>query len=189
MNYLSSIPSIDLFPFVRVVKVLYGDHPFLHSVSVYFQGCDAFSKCVGCHNPETWEFEETFKVEFQHLLKIVNQKLELLLSRQAVVSLALLGGEPLSKRNRESAYLLAKYVKERYKERVKIILYTWRTPKDLLEIDIPLDHFDEFVLGKYEKKYHTGSFPASSNQIYIAKEELFSILEVLKKGEVEICQH
>lgn len=188
MLSLSSPSSIKLYPLVRVVKTLYGDHPSLPSISVYFQGCDAFPKCIGCHNPETWDFDESFKVDFSHLFNTVVQKLELLLTKHSVVSLALLGGEPLSERNRESAYLLAKHVKEKYKERVKVIVYTWRMPVDLLNVNVPLDYFDEFVLGRYMKKYHTGSFPASANQMYITKDELFSVLEDLKKGEEKVCQ-
>ncbi len=156
-------------PLVHTVKVLYGDHPYLPSVSIYFQGCDAFPKCAGCHNPETWDFDESFQVDFEHLLKTVIKKLELLLEKYPQVALAFLGGEPLSDRNRKSAYLIAKFVKEKFEDRVLTILYTWRMPEDLVIIDIPLDYFDEFVMGRYIKELHQDGFPASSNQIYFSR--------------------
>lgn len=156
-------------PLVHTVKVLYGDHPYLPSVSIYFQGCDAFPKCAGCHNPETWDFDESFQINFDHLLATVVQKIELLLNKYPQVALAFLGGEPLSVRNRRSAYLIAKFVKEKFEDKVLTIVYTWRMPEDLTKIDIPLDYFDEFVMGRYIKELHQNGFPASSNQIYFSR--------------------
>ncbi|ANE42159.1 ribonucleoside-triphosphate reductase [Fervidobacterium sp. SC_NGM5_O18] len=167
-----------------------GDHPSLPSVSVYFQGCDAYPKCLGCHNPETWDFDEKFAVDFSHLVQHVVAKLDVLLNVYDKVALVLLGGEPLSPRNRKYAYILARVVKEVFQEKVVVLVYSWRTPKDLLELDVPLDYFDEYVLGRYLQKYHRDGFPASANQLYLTKEELKQIFETLKinnqmkKGEV-----
>jgi len=119
------------------------------------------------------------------------EKLDILLTRYPQVSLALLGGEPLSMRNRTSAYKLAKRVKETYQNKVFTLLYTWRLPKDLLTVDIPLEYFDGFVMGKYMHKYAKQGFPASKNQIYMSSEQLADILTILstasatceKKGE------
>ncbi|MEJ5258048.1 MAG: 4Fe-4S cluster-binding domain-containing protein [Fervidobacterium sp.] len=166
-------------PLLRVVRVLYGDHPELPSVSVYFQGCDAFPKCAGCHNPETWEFNEDFSVDFESLKEHVISKLQTLLKTYEKVSLALLGGEPLSFRNRRYCYLLAKEVKETFGDKVVVIVYSWRTPKELLNMNIPLSYFDEFVLGRYNHKYHRNGFPASANQLYLNKEQLIQILQII----------
>ncbi len=177
-------------PLLRVVRVMQGDHPSLPSVSVYFQGCDAYPKCLGCHNPETWNFDEKFAVDFSHLVQHVVAKLDALLNVYDKVALVLLGGEPLSSRNRKYAYILARVVKEVFQEKVVVLVYSWRTPKDLLELDVPLDYFDEYVLGRYLQKYHRDGFPASANQLYLTKEELKQIFETLKinkqmkKGEV-----
>uniref|UniRef100_A0A7C4W4T2 4Fe-4S cluster-binding domain-containing protein n=1 Tax=Fervidobacterium pennivorans TaxID=93466 RepID=A0A7C4W4T2_FERPE len=177
-------------PLLRVVRVMQGDHPSLPSVSVYFQGCDAYPKCLGCHNPETWDFDEKFAIDFSHLVRHVVAKLDVLLNVYDKVALVLLGGEPLSPRNRKYAYILARVVKEVFQEKVVVLVYSWRTPKDLLELDVPLDYFDEYVLGRYLQKYHRDGFPASANQLYLTKEELKQIFETLKinnqmkKGEV-----
>lgn len=167
-------------PLLRVVRVMQGDHPSLPSVSVYFQGCDAYPKCLGCHNPETWDFDEKFAVDFSHLVQHVVAKLDVLLNVYDKVALVLLGGEPLSPRNRKYAYILARVVKEVFQEKVVVLVYSWRTPKDLLELDVPLDYFDEYVLGRYLQKYHRDGFPASANQLYLTKEELKQIFETLK---------
>lgn len=168
-------------PLVRVVRVFYGDHPSLPSVSVYFQGCDASPKCIGCHNPETWAFDSSYQIDLLYLLEKVIEKLKFLLTKNEKVALALLGGEPLSEKNKESAYLVAKAVKEHFNDRVTTILYTWRTPRQLLKINIPLDYFDEFVLGKYRAEYFTDRFPASKNQLYINKKKLNVLLAILRK--------
>lgn len=168
-------------PLVRVVRVFYGDHPDLPSVSIYFQGCDASPKCIGCHNPETWDFDSSYQIDLLYLLEKVIEKLNFLLTKNKKVALALLGGEPLSEKIKGSAYLVAKAVKERFKDRVTTIVYTWRTPRQLLRINIPLDYFDEFVLGKYKFEYRTDRFPASKNQLYINKKKLNILLATLMK--------
>ena len=38
-------------------------------VSVWFQGCPY--KCRGCHNPETWDFNGGYEIEYAELEKIV----------------------------------------------------------------------------------------------------------------------
>ncbi|HOM74855.1 MAG TPA: 4Fe-4S cluster-binding domain-containing protein [Fervidobacterium sp.] len=139
MSQILPLPKVS--PLVRAVKVLYGDHPELPSVSVYFQDCDATPKCFGCHNLETWTFSNDFSVDFDYLKSKVLEKLGILLAKYPRASLALLGGEPLSMHNRVFAYKLAKVVKERYQDKVVTILYTWRLPKDLLDMDIPLEYF------------------------------------------------
>ncbi|MGB4263109.1 MAG: 4Fe-4S cluster-binding domain-containing protein [Fervidobacterium sp.] len=179
MSQILPLPKVS--PLVRAVKVLYGDHPELPSVSVYFQGCDATPKCFNCHNPETWTFSSDFSVDFDYLESKVLEKLGILFSRYPRASLALLGGEPLSMHNRVFAYKLAKVVKERYQDRVVTILYTWRLPKDLLDMDIPLEYFDEFVMGRYMREYAKEGFPASKNQIYLDSVSVLTIIDSLKK--------
>ncbi|MFN6991124.1 MAG: 4Fe-4S cluster-binding domain-containing protein [Fervidobacterium sp.] len=169
-------------PLVRVVRVFYGDHPNLPSVSIYFQGCDVLPKCIGCHNPETWDFDNSYQIDLLYLLEKVNEKLTFLLTKYEKVALALIGGEPLSEKNRRSSYLIAKTIKEHFEDRVTTIVYSWRTPKQLLNINISLDYFDEFVLGKYKAEYRTDRFPASKNQLYINKKKLNVLLATLKKG-------
>mgnify|MGYP001064624619 CR=1 FL=1 len=178
---MSEIFSFGNQPLLRVVRMLHGDHPSLPSISVYFQGCDAYPKCIGCHNPETWEFSEEYAVDFEKLSEHVYSKVVILLASYPKVSLVLLGGEPFSKRNRNFAYLLAKNVKERFGDRVVTLVYSWRTPKELFELDIPMRYFDEFVLGRYLYKYHKDGFPASKNQLYLTREELYAIFEKLSR--------
>lgn len=159
-------------PLVRVVRFSHGDHPFLPALSVYFQGCDAYPKCLGCHNPETWDFDETFAVDYILLQTRVIEKLSLLLKVNEKVALVLLGGEPLSKRNRFWAISLARDVKQTFGDAVTVLVYSWRTLDDLANEGVDISYFDEMVLGRYEKNLHTEGFPASSNQVYLKMKEL-----------------
>lgn len=159
-------------PLVRVVRFSHGDHPSLPALSVYFQGCDAHPKCIGCHNPETWDFDENFEVDYIILKDRVIEKISVLLKVNEKVALVLLGGEPLSQRNRFWAISLARDVKQTFGDSVTVLVYTWRTMDDLLREGVDISHFDEMVLGRYEQSLHTGGFPASSNQVYLKKAEL-----------------
>lgn len=42
-------------------------------VSVWFQGCP--NKCLGCHNPGTWDFKGGYEIEYKELEEKVLQKL------------------------------------------------------------------------------------------------------------------
>ncbi len=163
---------------VNTVKVLFQDHPIYPSVSIYFQGCDAYPKCVGCHNQNTWEFDESFSKSYNEILSLVEEKVQFLLVGYERVSVTFLGGEPLSARNRECVKLLSKHFKEKYGSKVVTTLYSWREPKDIIELFEYVESIDEFVLGRFEMSLKTGGFPSSSNQLYITKEELSELLEI-----------
>lgn len=163
-------------PLIRVVRFSHGDHPSLPALSVYFQGCDAQPKCLGCHNPETWDFDERFQIDYSVLRNNVIQKLSMLLNAHDKVALVLLGGEPLSQRNRFWTISLARDVKHTFGDSVTVLVYTWRTIDDLQREGVDISHFDEMVLGRYEKSLRTGGFPASSNQLYAKTVELLASL-------------
>jgi len=144
------------------------DHPKYLSLSVYFSGCDANPKCKGCHNPELHNPYYGYKTEIPQLVDIVLNKLKLL----PKPVLAFLGGEPLAPYNREAVKEVARAVKTIYPESL-ILLFSWRMPEDIYTEKL-LDHvkyIDEFVLGRFDITKKTDDFPASSNQIYITKDE------------------
>ncbi|PLV59118.1 4Fe-4S cluster-binding domain-containing protein [Thermotoga sp. KOL6] len=161
------------------------DHPDLLGVSVYFQGCDAEPKCYMCHNPETWLVSEEYKRDPEKTLKIINEKISNLLTHFPKVSLALLGGEPLAPNNRKDVLLLSKHFKEKYGSRLVILLFSWRTPKDIVRERLLeyVQYVDEFVLGRYLHKYHQDGFPASKNQLHIDRETFEKMVNVIKRRE------
>lgn len=164
------------------------DHPKLPGISIFFQGCDAQPKCINCHNPQTWEFDETHFVPYKLLLERIKKDLLLLLQEYDKVSLNFLGGEPLAKINRKTLKILSRDIKRIFGERVITLLYSWRRPieiykQGLLEF---VECIDEFVLGKYLEKYkNLNTFPASKNQIYITHHQFQEIIDIFKKKEDE----
>ncbi len=156
---------------VKAIRFFFEDHPIYPSVSIYFQGCDAFPKCTGCHNQDTWDFDESFAVEYDEISSLVIQKTDLLLLEYETIAICFLGGEPLSSRNRECVRLLSWEMKQKYADRIVNVLYSWREPKDLQDLEKYVEYIDEFVLGKFEIKLKTRGFPASSNQLYIKRRQ------------------
>ncbi|HDK27792.1 MAG TPA: radical SAM protein [Candidatus Atribacteria bacterium] len=154
------------------------DHPKYFTISVYFQGCDATPKCPNCHNPETWDFDSSMTVNYEDLYSAIKKNIDLYLAEFPAIALALLGGEPLTEINRYIVYRLTKDIKNKYGNRVIIILYSWRDIEDLKKENLFefIGFVDEFVLGRYEEELKTDSFPSSSNQKYITKAELRTLL-------------
>lgn len=96
-------------------------------VSVWFQGCP--HKCKGCHNPETWDFNGGYEIEYAELEKIV---LEGLNKNGVLRNLSLLGGEPLYMPNLEYAVKLAAAAKRKYPN-IKVYCWTGSTYESLLK--------------------------------------------------------
>ena len=86
-------------------------------VSVWFQGCPFH--CKGCHNPETWDFEGGYEIEYNVLKKNVLNKLN---ENNVLRNLSFLGGEPLCDENIKYTTDLAKSAKEKYPS---IKIYCW----------------------------------------------------------------
>ena len=76
-------------------------------VSIFMQGCSF--NCEGCFNKETHDFNSG--IEFTN--DTINRILELS-SKDYIVGLSILGGEPLHPKNIEGTTLLAKKFKEKY---------------------------------------------------------------------------
>ncbi|MCX8028754.1 MAG: anaerobic ribonucleoside-triphosphate reductase [Brevinematales bacterium] len=170
------------FTLVRAIRTTIGDHPFLPSVSIYFQGCDAIPKCEEFHNPETCSSNEDFKIEYKKLEDIVFRKVELLLKTYNKVTLCLLGEKPLTYRNRKYAITIAKKVKLKYDESIVTILHSWRKLEEVGKVNIDIPYFDKMVPGRFSRNIRTNSFSPSLNQLYIVRsknsKELWQILEI-----------
>ncbi|ACM22489.1 anaerobic ribonucleoside-triphosphate reductase activating protein [Thermotoga neapolitana] len=161
------------------------DHPDLYGVSVYFQGCDAMPKCHMCHNPETWHLSERFKRDPEDVVKTIDEKLSDLLRYFPKVALVLLGGEPLAPYNREDTLLLSKTFKEKFKDRLVVVLFTWRLPKDIVRENLLeyVQYVDEFVMGRYLHTYRREGFPASRNQLHVNRETFEKMIRAVKRRE------
>lgn len=96
------------------------------SVSVYLQGCP--HHCVGCHNPETWDFFGGKEFTFETLSSII----EGLKTNGIKRTLAILGGEPLCVENLFITNLIISEVKKQLPE-TPIYIWTGYIYEDLIK--------------------------------------------------------
>lgn len=170
--------------YVNRIVTTPSDHPFLVSVSVYFQGCDAHPKCYMCHNPQTWEISEEFLIDYEKVIRCIQQKIEMLFLSYEKIGLVFVGGEPLASHNREWVLRISRFFKESYGHKISTLLYSWRRIIDIEEEGLTeyVDYIDLFVLGRYLHKYRQTSFPASKNQIVIDKKRFQRAINLIRNA-------
>ena len=127
-------------------------------MTVYFQGCS--HHCLGCHNPETWEFGKGNYGRFEILQKIN----EYFKDTPFAERLTLSGGDPLD--NPYDLHPILLYMREFYPN-IKLWLYTGYVYDKLSDDKKALcDIFDVVVDGPFiqELRDVTLPFRGSSNQ-------------------------
>lgn len=125
-------------------------------IVLFLSGCN--HKCVGCHNPQTWDIESG-KI-FDESAK---QKLFELAGRDYIDGITLSGGDPLIPENIISTCYLCEKFKEKYPNKT-IWCYTGYKCEDLVldnlkDIDVLVD--GPFIKEKADVKY---PFAGSTNQ-------------------------
>ena len=132
------------------------------SVSLFFKGCDKPNKCSGCHNPELKNIDKS-KIDIEELKKEISSFIEKSKNFSDKRYVSFLGGEPLSKYNREYLLKISRFIKESYKE-IETVIYTWRS---LDEIDRRYTKYIDYgVLGEYKEELHQDNMiPGSKNQV------------------------
>ncbi len=140
---------------------------------IWFQGCS--HNCLGCHNPETHDFNAGVVVSLDDMKKQIGE-----LEFQAGVTFS--GGDPMMQV--EALTELAKYVKEKG---MNVWCYTGFTFEELLEIAEKNKHYlealkqiDVLVDGKFvmDLKSFDVQFRGSSNQ------RIIDVAKSLEKGKV-----
>ena len=133
-------------------------------VSLFVSGCNRH--CKGCFNEEAWDFEYGNEFTNKEIEDIIN-----LLEPSYISGLSILGGEPLELINQEGIIPLLKKVREIYKDKKNIWLYTGYTYEDILkmpnqEIKEILKLIDVLVDGEFKEdlKDPLLYFRGSSNQ-------------------------
>lgn len=151
--------------YVTIQNSINSDGLWYPSISIYYSGCDKPVKCLDCHNPELQQKNIGFKTNNNQLIHDIEEKLIEWLDTYGMISICYLGGEPLSLWNRESVYLISKYLKEKYNNRICNIIYTWRYIEDILDIKKYVSYIDYGVLGEFQlEQRDTNYIPSSSNQ-------------------------
>lgn len=99
------------------------------SVSLWTQGCP--HRCLGCHNPETWDFEGGYEDETNNLRgKIIKA----LTANGIKRNFSVLGGEPLCRENVEDVLTIISCVKVALPD-TKIYLWTGYTYEYLMTLN------------------------------------------------------
>jgi len=129
--------------------------------SIYFAGCK--HHCKGCHNPESWDFNNGKDMTVDEILKVIEENR---------FNVTYSGGDPLFQKL-DDLVLLSKKIHELG---YNIWLYTGFTIEYLRKnskYNEILDNIDVIVDGPFieEKKDLTLKFRGSSNQRIIKKED------------------
>lgn len=118
-------------------------------VSLWTQGCP--HRCVGCHNPQTWDFNAG-KSDF--IVNIVNEICLAIKANGVQRNFSVLGGEPLCKENRLLTSIAIDEVRRQYPS-IKIFLWTGYTLEELQKedsfcIEDILSNIDVLIDGRFE---------------------------------------
>ena len=145
------------------------------SVSIYFSHCDKKDIdgyfCRGCQNKELQSDGYGFYLDLKTTISIVEQKINKINNIFEKCDLVLLGGEPTSELNINFVKEISKY----FCGKVKILMYTWKSPDMLNDDDIKF--IDEIICGEYIESLKVSDYVlATSNQYIINNKK-----EIIKK--------
>ena len=143
------------------------------NVSFFTQGCPFH--CMGCHNPQTWDFSGGKEFTADTLTEL----LEAINANGIKRNLSIMGGEPLCSENIFLVDMIILEVKKLYPD-IKIYVWTGYTYEELLErLDEPkvekiLDNIDYLIDGRFEIEKRDITLPmrGSSNQRILNMKEL-----------------
>ena len=151
---------------MRLAKIMENDTVDCDSgicVSVWFQGCP--HRCKGCHNPETWNFEDGQEINNEEAIK---QIIELIDKNGIKRDLSILGGEPLAFQNIDNTIFIINKIREKFKN-IKIYLWTGYTLEEIQEnekMKKVKELIDVLIEGRYieEQRDITLELRGSKNQ-------------------------
>lgn len=150
-------------------------------VSIFMQGCTF--NCKNCFNPETHDFDGGREFGDDTIEKVLD-----LCSKDYIVGLSILGGEPMHPKNIEGTTKLAKAFKERYPDKNIWVWSGFLFDRDLKDKEV-LKYIDVLVDGQYQDELHNPKLRwcGSSNQRVIDVKKSLSKNEiVLYKELVEV---
>lgn len=127
-------------------------------VSVFMQGC--VFNCKNCFNPETHDFKGGKEFNDEVIDKVLEAS-----SKDYIVGLSILGGEPMHPKNREGTFKLAKAFKEKYPNKTVWVWSGFLFDKDLKDEE-GFKYIDVLVDGQYKDELHnpTLKYCGSENQ-------------------------
>lgn len=139
------------------------------SVSLWMQGCP--HRCLGCHNPELWEFDGGTE---ENVKKVLKKIYNAIIKNNIQRNFSVLGGEPLCPQNIFFTNYIIQKVKKKFPN-IKIFIWTGYTLQELQEkyssLNILLKSVDVLITGRYiqELRDVTLKWRGSSNQEILYK--------------------
>lgn len=139
-------------------------------VSVWVQGCPY--RCIGCHNPQTWDTNGGIEIDEDELIKKVVSALE---KNGVNRNLSILGGEPLFGTNPYFLHKLIVAVKTKFPN-ISVFLWTGAEEKEIQEMEESsfiirelLHSVDVIVYGRFDISKRNVSLPlvGSTNQVVL----------------------
>lgn len=134
------------------------------SVTLYVQGCP--HHCPGCHNPETWDYDDGEPMSNKLVYEIINSLNANGITRAFCVQ----GGEPLCPENVEGVAQIIGRIK-RLSPQTKIYIWSGYTLEELLsrkdkDVSYCLNKADVLIDGRYMEELRDITLPmrGSSNQ-------------------------
>ena len=146
-------------------------------VSIFMQGCSF--NCKNCFNPETHDFNGGKEFSDETIDKIIE-----LASKDEIVGLSILGGEPLHPKNIEGSLKLAKKFKSIYPNKTIWVWSGFQFDDNLKDFEI-LNYIDVLVDGVYKDELHDFrlKYRGSSNQRVINVQESLKNKKVVLESE------
>lgn len=144
-------------------------------VSIFFQGCEFH--CKDCFNPETWDFNCGKEFNEGTIDKVLD-----LCSKDYIVGLSILGGEPMHPKNIEGTTRLAKLFKSKFPNK-NIWVWTGFLFEGLKDKEV-LKYIDVLIDGQFKTELFDPRlrWKGSSNQ------RVIDVQKSLKKNEVVLLK-
>ena len=142
-------------------------------VSIFMQGC--VFNCKGCFNPETHDFNGGKEFTDETIDRIIE-----LCSKEYIVGLSILGGEPLHPKNIDGTTKLAKIFKEKYPNKNIWVWSGFLFDRYLKDKEV-LNYIDVLVDGQYSCDLYSPrlKWKGSSNQRVIDVQESLKLNKVV----------
>jgi anaerobic ribonucleoside-triphosphate reductase activating protein len=134
------------------------------SFDIYISGCNGNPHCLGCHNPETWSFDQGDQIDEKYMEKI---KIKINDFNSIIENIMIFGGEPLDQ-NIEELEILLKFL-NKYSKSIWIF-----TRYDLNEVPENIKKLCDYIkTGRYIKElsceeniYYGINLSTSNQKIY-----------------------
>ena len=117
-----------------------------NSLDIYIAGCSGSPHCVGCHNPESWDFTKGIKYDYDYYIGI-KTKAEIFDS--LITNIMIFGGEPLD----QNLWNLLDFLTDLKTLNKKIWLFT---RYDIDEIPVSIQELCSYIkTGRYIEELKT----------------------------------